>query len=446
MEMKKTAVLLLTLVLLLASAPFAASAEKDYLCGVDVSVYNGAADWRALKDQGVDFVIMRCFDVRPDSRFDEYYEGALMAGLTVGAYVYMEKTTVEGAKEEARSVIEFLRGRKLDFPLYLDVEEMSILRQSKKNVTDMIRAELDIFKAAGYQTGLYISAANYTYCVDISRMEGESIWLAKWVTGSDYNRKYFGDLDPYSEKKPQYADIWQWTSNGDARYYKFTENFVTRNLDLNYCYTDYSLRGETGLERLEREERERIAREREEREAREKAEREAREQALEIGTQIENADPADYPAPTETLGLTSPYTRGLDVVRVQATLKKLGYRVFVNGIYSEDTYDAVVRFEANYGFTADGSVSTALADYMYRALLFESGKTRFTLRGDVDGDGAVRAADARLLLRYTAGLEYFMPEQTGVADANFDGLVTASDARSILRAVAEVESIEAPAG
>lgn len=54
-------------------------------------------------------------------------------------------------------------------------------------------------------------------------------------------------------------------------------------------------------------------------------------------------------------------------------------------------------------------------------------------KGDVDGDGAVAAADARLALRASVSLEELTEEQFAQADFDGDGNVTASDARSILR-------------
>ena len=446
MRFKQIICYILTIILLFSYIPEVTADEDVLLLGCDVSSYNGAANWTELKNMGVDFVILRCYDAKPDSRFNEYYEGARAAGLAVGAYVYMEKTTVSGAETEAKNVIEFLDGKELDFPLYLDVEEMAVLRQSKLNITNMICAELEIFTAAGYQAGLYISSANYTYCVNISRMEGYSIWLAKWVAGSDYNRKYFGDVYAYSSSKPEYADIWQWTANGNARYYTFTESYVTKNLDLNYCYVDYRKSKETEEERLEREENERLEAEKAEKEAQEKAEREAREAALEIGTELESLEPDDYPDVDCTLTLTAPYTKSLSVAKIQCILRKMNYSVLVNGIYTEDTYDAIVKFQVDNGLTADGEITPKIAALMERLMDYYLGYTSFSVVGDVDGDGLVKATDARILIRYNAGLELLMSQQIDFADANFDGIVTAADARAILRHAAEVEAIEMPVG
>lgn len=53
--------------------------------------------------------------------------------------------------------------------------------------------------------------------------------------------------------------------------------------------------------------------------------------------------------------------------------------------------------------------------------------------GDADGDLAVTAADARLALRVSAGLDEIGVTQAECADTDWDGRITASDARTILR-------------
>ena len=61
------------------------------------------------------------------------------------------------------------------------------------------------------------------------------------------------------------------------------------------------------------------------------------------------------------------------------------------------------------------------------------------LLGDVNGDGKITAADARLALRISAKLETPTEIQFAVADYNKDGKITAADARSILRKSAKLE-------
>lgn len=59
--------------------------------------------------------------------------------------------------------------------------------------------------------------------------------------------------------------------------------------------------------------------------------------------------------------------------------------------------------------------------------------------GDIDGDGKVTAADARLALRAAVDLDILTEEQLKAADMDGDGKVTAADARLILRKAVNLE-------
>ena len=60
-------------------------------------------------------------------------------------------------------------------------------------------------------------------------------------------------------------------------------------------------------------------------------------------------------------------------------------------------------------------------------------------KGDVDGNGKLTAADARMILQYLAGLKTLTVSQMMRADFNGDYRITATDARKILRVLAELE-------
>jgi len=60
--------------------------------------------------------------------------------------------------------------------------------------------------------------------------------------------------------------------------------------------------------------------------------------------------------------------------------------------------------------------------------------------GDVDGDGRITAADARLTLRFSARLIDLTEQQKKAADINGDGKITAANARRVLRWSARLES------
>lgn len=80
------------------------------------------------------------------------------------------------------------------------------------------------------------------------------------------------------------------------------------------------------------------------------------------------------------------------------------------------------RMYTNYPAKLSGNGSTSPADP----------PANTGLKGDINADGKLTAADARLALRYSVQLEKFTEKQKIAGDANNDGTVTAADARIIL--------------
>ena len=64
----------------------------------------------------------------------------------------------------------------------------------------------------------------------------------------------------------------------------------------------------------------------------------------------------------------------------------------------------------------------------------QAAETEVRYHGDVDDDGEVTAADARLALRAAIGLTKLTGPQALAADMDGDGKVTTKDARAILKA------------
>ena len=75
-------------------------------------------------------------------------------------------------------------------------------------------------------------------------------------------------------------------------------------------------------------------------------------------------------------------------------------------------------------------------------LTFAFSASAATLKGDVNIDHVTNAADARLALRMSVGLEPHNSQRECYADVDYDGKVTAADARIILRASVGLEEIE----
>lgn len=105
------------------------------------------------------------------------------------------------------------------------------------------------------------------------------------------------------------------------------------------------------------------------------------------------------------------------------------------------SYDEVLRCAICHGeLSCVSHTVPALGHNYVDGKCTNCGEAKY-LPGDVDGSGKIEAADARLALRASVGLETLTEEQTLAADVDGAFGLSASDARLILRAAVGLESI-----
>lgn len=127
--------------------------------GIDVSQHNGVINWDKVKASGtVDFAVLRAGFGREhpnqaDKQFVRNYEECKRVGMPVGAYHYSYAKSPEDAEKEAEFFIKLIDGKKLEYPVWFDIEERSHV--SRGNCDDLVRAFCDRMEKAGYWCGVY---------------------------------------------------------------------------------------------------------------------------------------------------------------------------------------------------------------------------------------------------------------------------------------------------
>lgn len=156
-----------------------------------------------------------------DPCFEKHYKGFKAAGVPVGVYYYSAADSVAKAKAEAAKCLEIIKGKKLEFPVYFDMENNE--RQGKLTGAqryEIADAFLSTVEAAGYFVGFYsyTSFINQMGTAYFNKLADKyTIWLA------DYRTKY--------DKKLR-RDMHQYTSSGSVR-------GISGRVDLNHCYKDF---------------------------------------------------------------------------------------------------------------------------------------------------------------------------------------------------------------
>ncbi|MET9088152.1 glycoside hydrolase family 25 protein [Streptomyces sp. NPDC004237] len=182
--------------------------------GMDVSVYQAAQDWPALKTKGLTFAFAKASEGQKgrDAKFDQHISGILKAGLVGGAYHFGWPT--QDVQLEAANYIAAVRPYKnARLVHWLDLERYSDGRNYGTRTGAQIRtwaAEwLRLVSAAfpGQRVGVYTSAS------DIAAGHlppGVPLWFPRYPWGSaDWTRAEAAAQPTVSGLKPLF---WQFTS------------------------------------------------------------------------------------------------------------------------------------------------------------------------------------------------------------------------------------------
>ena len=160
--------------------------------GVDVSSYQGNVDWPAVKAAGADFAMLRVGfrgygtgALVEDSTFAQNAEGAAKAGLTVGVYFYSQAVTEEEAAEEARFVVERLRGTDVSGPIAYDLEfytadEARTDDLTGQQATRNAIAFCGVIRQAGYEPVVYMNLHWAGSMYGMEELAELPIWLASY--------------------------------------------------------------------------------------------------------------------------------------------------------------------------------------------------------------------------------------------------------------------------
>lgn len=192
--------------------------------GIDVSERQGTIDWNAVKNSGVSFALLRdgygdeLPETQTDTCFAANYAGAVAAGVKVGVYHRSYALTTEDAVKEANFCLSILNGKKMDYPVFVDVEEDSQAALSASQLSSIAAAFCQTIASAGYQAGVY----SYADLLG-SKLSGSALNpYDKWVAHVGVSQpRYSGSYT-----------VWQYSHEG-------TVSGISGQVDLDYSYRDY---------------------------------------------------------------------------------------------------------------------------------------------------------------------------------------------------------------
>ena len=200
--------------------------------GFDVSFHQGTVDWDAVKNSGIDFVMIRCgigseYDGVGENKQDDaqWYRNVSECerlGIPYGVYLYSYAENTDMAASEARHTLSLLSGHNPTLPVFLDIEHTRNGNPIASNSTygDIAQTWCNMVSNAGYRVGIYSYYYFFQNYLTDSRFSnsGWYKWMADYRSGVSYDGSS--------------CNMWQYSNKG-------TVPGVNANVDLNYWFGEY---------------------------------------------------------------------------------------------------------------------------------------------------------------------------------------------------------------
>ena len=194
--------------------------------GIDVSAWQGKIDWKTVADYGMGFAILRITEAGNviDSYFEQNFSECRKYNISVGAYKYSYAMTVAEIQSEARKVVEVLNGRKLQYPVWLDLEWNNQRSLGAEQIHKLAEAFEKIITTAGYKFGIY---CNVDWYLDVicSHLKKYDFWIACYPASDN------GTLQ--KRLRPDFGVGWQYSSKAKIP-------GISGTVDRNVFYKDYA--------------------------------------------------------------------------------------------------------------------------------------------------------------------------------------------------------------
>lgn len=187
--------------------------------GIDVSKWNGKIDWNKVKADGIDYAIIRVgygenLKSRDDPTWAYNSSECERIGMPYGVYIYSYATNTTKAKSEAEHVIRLVKGKKLSYPIYYDMEDEKFQGGlSNQKLGEIADTFIKTLGSAGYKNvGVYANKYWFTSRLTSSVFDKYPRWVAQYNYRCDYTGNYH---------------MWQSTDSGKV-------SGIGTNADLNF--------------------------------------------------------------------------------------------------------------------------------------------------------------------------------------------------------------------
>ena len=153
------------------------------VAGIDVSKHNGEIDFEKVAADDYQFVFIKASEGKTyqDEAFARNYEGARDAGLKVGAYHFFRKNRT--GEEQAANLLNVVKGKELDLPLVIDLEDDwgNGATTSRETALKRVLEMIEILDDKGYDVMIYTNLDGYGKYY-MGMLGDHDLWLCSFTS------------------------------------------------------------------------------------------------------------------------------------------------------------------------------------------------------------------------------------------------------------------------
>lgn len=153
------------------------------VAGIDVSKHNGTIDFEQVREDDYQFVFIKASEGKTykDEAFDRNYRAAREADLKVGAYHFFRKNRT--GREQADNLLGVVKGKTLDLPLVIDLEDDwgNGATVSRSTAIERVLEMVSILKDKGYSVMIYTNKDGYEKYYKELLMDCD-LWLCSFTS------------------------------------------------------------------------------------------------------------------------------------------------------------------------------------------------------------------------------------------------------------------------
>lgn len=189
--------------------------------GITVTKYQNTAgeiNWKQVAREDISFAMIRLgYYQDADPYFQANMAGAESVGIDTGVCFYGKARDVEGARKEARYVLDAIKGYRVAYPVAYDVDSQELLAAglTKAELTQQVEAFCKTIEEAGYKAAVFGDHEWLTRYLDMSKLPYD-VWYSRYGLANSFENR----------------TLWRCSDQG-------TVEGIKGNLCLEFTFEDY---------------------------------------------------------------------------------------------------------------------------------------------------------------------------------------------------------------